>query len=279
MAADAGRQNPVLHSILRHYPWTYLAFTTDLQGNNLGRSDDSPLKYYGDRDYFTQVVKGAQFGNQVLIGKTSGKPALVLSTGIFDPRSRLQGVLAIAMNLTDISDAIAAAKIGETGFAFLVDEKGEIIAHPNPAFTKSRADFSNHPAFLASSGAGAGSTVYIDPKGERVVAGMLKTRHGWTLVAQQDFKEAYAPVQAANHRAFLLLLLTLVAVSLCAFLLSRKLANPIRSLTRATDQLSQGQLDVVITGIQRRDEIGELAQAIDRLGMSIKAAIRRLTKT
>jgi len=278
MSSNANDQNPVLTSIIRQYPWTYLAFTTDLQGNNVGRSDGKPLKYYGDRDYIKQVTQGAQFGQQVLIGKTSGKPALVLSSGIFDLRSKLQGIIAIAMSLNDLSDNIIAARIGKSGFAFLLDEKGEVIAHPNDTFTQTRADFSNHPAFVASA-AGARRTVFVDDKGERIVAGMLKTKEGWTLIAQQNFKEAYAPIQVANRQALLLLCVTLVIVAACAFLLSRKLAAPIRSLTETTDQFSQGKLNVSISGLQRKDEIGELARAIERLGMSIKVAIKRLKQT
>lgn len=277
MTGTAKGQDPVLRSIIGHYPWIYLAFTTDPQGNNIGRSDSEAPKYYGDREYIKEVDRGSQFGQQVLIGKTSGKPALVLSTGIFNHSSNLQGVIAIAMSLSDISDAIVQARIGKTGYAFLLDEKGEVIAHPNESFTQSRADFSDNPAFIAAAG-GARKTVYTDKKGERIVAAMRKTKQGWTLVAQQNYKEAYGPVQAANRRALLLLYGTLVIVAGCAFILSRKLALPIRSLTETTDMFSQGKLNVKITGLKRKDEIGDLARAVERLGTSIKIAIKRLKR-
>ena len=125
---DPAAHEPVLKSIVRQYNWNYLAFTTDSDGKNISRSDGKGLKDYSDRSYVKQVIAGNELGQQVLIGKTSGKPALVLASPIKKTSSRPDGVLAIAMTLTDISEKIASSKIEETGFAFLIDEFGKVIA-------------------------------------------------------------------------------------------------------------------------------------------------------
>lgn len=278
MSMQAGKQNPVLQTITKNYEWAYLAFTTDLLGNNIGRSDGKRTKYYGDRDYIKQVLAGKPFGKQVLIGKTSGKPALVLSAPILDPSSKLKGVIAIAMTLSDLSNNITRAKIGQTGFAFLLDEKGEVIAHQSKDFTQTRADFSQHPAFKALVQEGKTNAIYQDENGKKVIASMQKTREGWVVIAQQDYAEAYAPVKAANMRALILLAATLLVVIIVSVLVSKRLAQPIRNLTSVANQLSQGKLDVSIEGLERKDEIGEMARAVDRLGTSIKFAIQRLKK-
>jgi len=275
---QASQQNPVLQTITKNYEWAYLAFTTDTQGNNIGRSDGKKTKYYGDRDYIKQVLSGKPFGKQVLIGKTSGKPALVLSAPTYDTRSKLNGVIAIAMTLSDLSKSITEARVGQTGFAFLLDEKGEVIAHQSKKYTQTRADFSQHPAFQGLIRDGKHQVVYQDETGKKVVASMQKTHEGWVVIAQQDYAEAYAPVQEANMRAMMLLIATLLIVIIVAVMVSKRLAAPIRSLTRAADQLSQGKLDINIEGLERTDEIGDMARAVDRLGTSIKFAIQRLKK-
>ena len=70
------------------------------------------------------MLQGASRGQQVLIGKTSGKPAFVLSVPIREEGEPISGVLAIAMKITDISERVTQAQIGKTGYAFLVDEDG-----------------------------------------------------------------------------------------------------------------------------------------------------------
>jgi len=274
---EADQQDRVLKTIPDQYDWIYLAFTTDLDGNNIGRSDGKQVKFYGDRSYFRQIKEGAPFGKQVLIGKTSGKPALVLSTPILDHRSKRSGMIAIAMTLTDLSKGITETRIGKTGSAFLLDGNGEVIAHRSEKFTQSRADFSKHPALLASQ-QGKNRLVYTDEEGVGMVAAMTKTAHGWTVITQQEQAEAFAPVRAANSKALILLVVTLVLVVGIALFLAQKLSAPIRSLTRTADQYSQGKLDVTISGLARKDEIGDLARAVERLGTSIRVAMQRLRK-
>ena len=270
-------QTKALKTIITYYDWAYLAFTVDKQGNNVARSDGEKMKYYGDRDYFKRVVEGQQFGRQLLIGKTSGEPAMVLSTGILDENGALKGVLAEAMTLTKISKKIVNNKIGETGFTFLVDEKGQVIAHPNAEMTKSRVDLSNHPA-LKNLQNGQTSTVFVDINGEKIVAVAQKTSKGFTMVSQQSYAEAYQLIKAQNQQALFLLLATLVLVLVGAIFVSKWLTAPIRNLTEIADKYSQGQLDLEITGLDRTDEIGQLSQAIERMGTSISLAMKRLRK-
>jgi len=274
---QAAQQNPALETITKQYDWAYLAFTINPKGENIGRSDGKGVKFYGDRSYFLQVTSGNQFGKQVLIGKTSGKPALVLSTGILDERGGLDGVLAMAMTLTEISSEVAKAKVGKTGYTFLLDEIGEVIAHPNDEFTKSRMDLSGHKAFQALK-RGESVSVFSDKDGKKVVAVAKKTKQGWVMITQQDYQEAYQQISEQNFRAILLLVGTVVLVCLLAIIATKRLTTPIRKLTEIAEQYSQGKLDLEITGLDRQDEIGQLAKAIERLGISIRMAMERLQK-
>lgn len=270
-------QIEVLKTVTKYYDWAYLAFTVNPQGDNIGRSDGKKLKYYGDRVYFKQVIAGQQFGRQLLIGKTSGKPAMVLSTGIIDSDGKIKGVLAQAMTLTELSGKIVVKRIGQTGFSFLVDENGQVITHPDAEMTQSRVDLSNHPALVGLEG-GNSTTIFEESNGEKIVAVAQKTAQGFTMISQQSYAEAYRLIKAENKKALIILLATLVAISLSAFLVSKWLTSPIRNLTEIADKYSQGQLDLQITGLDRNDEIGLLSQAIERLGTSIRLAMNRLQK-
>jgi len=266
-----------LQSIIKHYDWSYLAFTVDQKGNNISRSDGRPLTFYGDRSYVKQVIDGDQFGKQVLVGKTSGKPAFVLSTGIFNEAGRVQGVLAIAMTITELSGLITNTRIGTTGRAFLMDESGRIIAHQSPEFTQTRKDFSAHPGYKAAIN-GQKSVNYVDDQGQPVTATMQVTADGWIMVAQQDVAEAYAGVERSNLEALVLLAFTLLIVSLASYLLAQRLSRPIQNLTRVANDISRGNMSEEIVEVQRSDEIGALAESIQRLSNSVKFAIKKLSE-
>ena len=59
---DGTSQKPALQSITQAYEWVYLAFTFDINGMNVGRSDDKELKDYSDRRYVRQVLSGQALG-------------------------------------------------------------------------------------------------------------------------------------------------------------------------------------------------------------------------
>jgi len=276
---DPDSQNRALKTIPQTYPWTYLAFTCDPDGMNIGRSDDEPLKDYSDRVYVKQVQNGADLGQQVLVGKTSGVPALVLAAPIPGEADRLGGIIAIAMKISDISRRITGAKIGKTGFAFLLDATGKVIAHPSEEFSKTRKDLNTHPAFVALKSEGRNHIVFKDEAGKQVIAFAGRTDPGWIMVVQQDYAEAFLPVRLANRVGLIILLLTLIAVPLVAYPLSRRLTTPLRNLTDVADEFSQGALERKVPEIQRKDEIGALARAIERLGVSVKYAMERIERT
>ncbi len=272
------RQERVLKAITENYDWNYLAFTVGPEGQNVARSDGKPLKYYGDRSYFKQVLNGSPLGEQVLIGKTSGLPALVLSVPISDDQGGLDGVLAIAMTVSEVSTKVVDAGIGLTGEAFLLDRQGRVIAHRSEEFTKTRKDLQQHPAFVAFKARGQNKLVFDDAAGERQIAYIKETGQGWMMVVKQSYAEAFHAVKVANDYALILLCITVVLVVLAAYLLSKGMSRPIIQLTEIAEQISRGDMSAKVVGIRRRDEIGSLARAIERLAISVRVAMRRLTQ-
>lgn len=274
---DAKKQEELLKLITKEYDWNYLAFTVDNQGQNVARSDGKALKYYGDREYVKQITRGSDHGIQVLIGKTSGKPALVLSVPIRLGTEPLKGVLAIAMTIEQISEHITQAKIGATGHVFLVDEVGKIIAHQSAEFTKERKDLSGHPAVMASRSRTM-DLIYTDFKtGEKMVSVARQTGFGWTLVAELPYDEAFAELSMINHKALIFLFITLIAVILVAFVVARGLSIPLKRLTLTTERLSRGKFDSELGYTHRKDEIGALSNAINLLVTSYKILLKQMS--
>lgn len=162
LGMEAAAQNRVMKSITDVYNWIYLAFTVSPDGQNPGRSDGKTPTFYGDRDYVKQVLAGKPFGQQVLLGKTSNKPAFILAKPIKGDAGNVVGVMAIAMTLEDLSKSITKTRIGETGFALLLDEQNRLIAHGRGEVTSELQDFSAHPALKRSGRPDPDSFVFVE---------------------------------------------------------------------------------------------------------------------
>ncbi len=274
---DSEVQNPILKSMADTYEWVYLAFTILPSGQNIGRSDGKPQTFYGDRKYFKQVLSGKSIGQQVLLGKTSKKPAFILAKPIKAEGSKILGAIAIAMSLEDLSKTITKTRIGETGFAVLLDENNRLIAHGKGEVSSELQDMSSHPALRQRNRFDRDSFVFKED-GKKIVSYSKKTEQGWTLIVQQDYLEAYKAADETQRNAIILLIVTLVTVVLVAYLLAQRLSTPIRNLTAIADEISRGNLGAEIRETERSDEIGALARAIERMGVSLQMAFDRLRK-
>jgi methyl-accepting chemotaxis protein len=274
---DFSLQNPVLKTVAESYDWVYLAFTIQPDGENVGRSDGKEPFFYGDRDYFKMVMGGKEIGQQVLLGKTTGKPAFILASPIMSERNKIAGALAIAMSLEDLSETVTKTKIGETGYAILVDEQNRLIAHGRGEMANELQDMSRHPVVAFSEKIDRDSFVF-KYENKKIVASRSTTALGWKLIVQQDFAEAYNAAEEARIQALMLLGFTLVIVLIIAYLLARQLSTPIRNLTEIADKISRGNLGAEIKETNRNDEIGALARAIERMGVSLQMAFDRLRK-
>ena len=274
---DAARQTPLLRALGDTYEWAFVVFTIEPLGDNIARSDDKPMTKFGDRAYFKEAMKGAPSARQVLISKSTGKPALTLGVPIKNALGGPVGVLAMAMKLDDISKVIKDTRIGETGYAILLDADNKMIASGRNDKQKDAVqDMADYPA-LRVPGIADAPTVYT-ANGKQMVGYLRKLPQGWTLLVEQEYGEAYASLARLESAARILILLTGAFVAAVAWFLGKQLTRPINQLIVVAEHLSTGNFEDDIPGTDRGDEIGALARAVERLGVSIRMAMERLRR-
>jgi methyl-accepting chemotaxis protein len=269
------RQEPFLKAVGKEYPWMYLVFTVGPDGMNIARQDDKPLLDYSDRDYYKAIMGGKDIAWQTTIGKTSKKPALIMAVPIKRADATI-GVMAMAATIEDLSKLVATWKQGQTGFAFLVDEKGKVVSHQNEEYVTQQTDLSEYP-LIAAFKKGQKGMIYFSEGGTPRVGYAKETKYGWTLAMQQDTKETFRASGQTQMFTYLLFGITATVVIVIAWLLGRAIGKPIKQLTDVAERISVGDMEVAIN-IKSRDEIGNLAEAISRMQDSLRLAIERFRK-
>ncbi len=83
--------------------------------------------------------------------------------------------------------------------------------------------------------------------------------------------------QGTRRMVFMIVAVTLLLVGVVVLLYGQRLTSRIRSLTNVAERISVGDMDAEI-GTQSKDEIGDLAEAIDRMQASIRLSIERLRR-
>ncbi len=113
------------------------------------------------------------------------------------------------------------------------------------------------------------STTYLDEfsKPARAIEGRMK-------FVERGYFEAY---EIKIQIFYFVMLVAVVFMLMMAYFYSRSVIRPIRYLSEVADRISMGDLDTPIQ-IKARGEVGLLAESIERMQMSVKAAIERLQK-
>ncbi len=107
--------------------------------------------------------------------------------------------------------------------------------------------------------------IYKDYRGVLVigVSKHIKTM-GWILLVETDVLEAFEPVYRVRNYSIAIRLFSVFIISVTAFVISRKIINPVQSLITATEKISKGDMSARIP-VTSRDEIGELTEAFNRM--------------
>ncbi|MFC1827995.1 cache domain-containing protein [Thermodesulfobacteriota bacterium] len=275
ISMDQFLQEPLLETIRQVYPAIYKSYSISLNGTSVARNDGASRGNYSNSPYYKDIIGGKAVAWHVLLDESTKQPALILAVPIKNGNKTV-GLLVSAMRIDELSRRIVTWD-EETGLAFLVDKKGRVIAHKNEAYVRKQKNFNKHPLVRAFRGGQRGVVSFINDKGKSSLGYVRDTAFGWILAIQQEEKEAFYIIDQLMSYAYLLLGVTVVFVFIMAWFSGRALSRPITRLTDTADRISVGELDVEID-TQRKDEIGDLAEAISRLQDSIRLSIEKLRK-
>ena len=266
------------------------------------------------REWYIRAKQNRSLGwTNTMIDAVSGKPMVTCYKPVYDEKRRLIGVVGADVTAETINQRIIGTQIGKNGYAFLIDSKGNLIAHPrmqgvagkwDEAFETGNLlnardpDLAGIAAEMVDGMAGVGRC-WLDGS-DKFIAYAPVTSTGWSIGIAMPIDEIVAPVQATKERIdtatadfsarinrqisemLTILILTsagiIVAVAGIAYFLARRITRPIIALNRGVQVIGQGDLDhrlVITTG----DEVQDLAGAFNKMVEDLKVYIRNLQET
>jgi len=192
---------------------------------------------------------------------------------------RNAGVTVAEINLKLIWDVITALKIGQGGYAYVVDGRGRLIAHPDISLVLRDTDLSKLPQVAAALAPTPGDSAVTVAKslGDRSVltAHAAIAQLGWRVFVEVPLSEAFAPLYGAALRTLLLFALGLIAATLVALVIARRMTGPIRALQQGAAEIGAGDLGRRID-IHTGDELEGLAQQFNRMASDLQKSYAEL---
>jgi len=196
-----------------------------------------------------------------------GAPASFISTPLLDKDGKFQGVLAFQMPIGALDELMQQkAGLGETGETYLMG--GDKLMRSDSRFSKEstilKTKIDTPQVNLALKGEN-GLMISHDHHGMSVVAAYKPVKfHNvtWAVIAEQDYAEAFAGVISMRNQLLVGSVIGIALVLVIGVFFGRSLSRPITEINRAMTILAQGDHSVEIQGVDRTDEIGDMAGSV-----------------
>jgi methyl-accepting chemotaxis protein len=193
----------------------------------------------GERDYFKAAMAGNFALSDVMLSKGTGRPVVVVAAPVKDDDGKICGVFAWILDLGTVSQKIILPlKIMKTGYVFMYDKQGQLLAHPDTSLIlKSKMqDFPWGAQILSQRN---GSLDYSYKGIDKHVVYLSSEALGWGVVATAPLGELYAPLMRMIWLIVIFGILALVVGGIVAYFTARSIARPIHSVVEQMNSHSE----------------------------------------
>jgi methyl-accepting chemotaxis protein len=226
------------------------------------------------RDYLERAFKGTANVGSVVISKASGRVICTAVCPVYDPKGKVvTGAVVMSMELKFFSDILDKVKIGKTGYAYIVDQKGLYTHHPvkENILKVNVSEIKGMETVAQMIGKGKSGVTEYEIDGIRKVAAIAPIiTTGWSVIAAIPNEELYAPARFTRNVIVSIGLIALILAALFFSLFARSLTRPLINLVGTARKIATGDLAIEVTAQDRQDEIGDLARAFTGMIHSLK---------
>lgn len=234
--------------------------------------------YVGDREHIKKAFAGATNISDVIISKVENQPILAIAAPIYQD-DKIVGVLIARLPATTLSDITNGVSFGKGGYAYLINENGMIMAHPNEEFVLNQRNFIEEAKENKSLTELAqvntrminGETSYDKYKNlesENVLMGFAPVGDtGWSVgvaALEEDIFSGLKPLR--NGMLLTTLFFILIGIG-AAFIIGRRISQPMQDLSLLLERIANYDLTFDESSKanktrERADELGVIANAL-----------------
>ncbi|MFA5238512.1 MAG: PAS domain S-box protein, partial [Phycisphaerae bacterium] len=206
----------------------------------------------------------------VYINQVTSEPLVIMAVPAKDVFGDFKGTLLAEVNLKFMWDLVGAIKVGDNGYAYVVDRQGRLIASgdisrvlkaENLANLKEVSEFVKGDMQTHQDDADTAKGLY----GNYVVASHMHLgTPDWAVVVESPVLEAYKAVITTLSVSGLIIVLSFALAIIAGVYISKRITKPIIDLRDAAVKIGQGKLDTRIK-ISKNDEIGTLAESFNHM--------------
>ncbi len=218
-----------------------------------------------ERDYIKRSLRGENTIGSVVRSMVTGKLICTVSCPIYSSDGKeITGVAMMALWLNYFTDIIDAVKVGEAGYAYLVDNRGYYITHPDEKniLTVTISGIKSMEPLAAEISKGHSGVIEYTLEGvEKIAAYAIIPLTKWGVVAFIPKSEIFAPAYFIRNLIIGVGAITFILAFFFFSLFARSITRPLGILVEAVDRLGIGDTSVDIQ-VTSNDEVGQAMRSV-----------------
>lgn len=215
----------------------------------LGRAD------YSDSDWFQQAIHKDIFISDVFLG-LRGLPHFIISV-----KKEFKGrpwLLRATIDFVSFNNLVENIRIGETGFALIINRKNEFQTNPRVNFSLGRAMYDRFLDDTNRDNDGVQIFTHKHRPGKEFIYVSAFLKNGeWLLVYRQNTSDAFSIIRRVQNLAVLILVIGSIGIVTMAVLFSRRIVGFVARADKEKEMMNQQMIE---TG--KLASIGELASGV-----------------
>lgn len=226
------------------------------------------------RDYFKQAIGGQPNISQVLVSNVGNHDnIIVIAYPIKDDSGKIIGVLGNVVTTNFFSNDLATVKPGQAGYAYLLDDTGKVLVHPDSSLINKKVPVPEVQAIVDRAQKPTDLTVkslqYKYQEKAQLMSYAIIPGTNWMLAISDTQADVNAPVSGIMVTILIILLIVIVVAILLGIGISRTVTKPLEAISLSMAQVAEGNFSVK-TDISSKDEFGTLSISFNEMVAKVK---------
>ncbi|MDF2888944.1 MAG: methyl-accepting chemotaxis protein [Lacrimispora sp.] len=240
-----------------------------------------------EREYFKQSIAGNTYISSTIVSKVTGKTVLIVSAKV--KSENYNGIVIATLDSDTFSTMIDGVEVGESGYGFIIDKEGKIIAHKNRdrvndqtnyiETAKTDKNYQGTSDEMKDMIAGKTGIQTVNFKGVNMTTGYtpIEGTDGWSIGIVTKESEMMSSFRSSLIYTMLITLIMIILSFVIAFRIAKPIVKPILDLVNRIRLLEEGDLHSPVPQINSGNELDMLSKSFTGTVATLNSYINEIS--
>lgn len=227
-------------------------------------------------DWFSAVLASqTAYVSDVFQFSQTEFPKIAVSLALHNEDDEPVGVVVAFVSVPKLSEFVGNIKLGQTGYAMIVDQHGKLVAHPDKKYALGRPSLDQLPVVQAVTTGKTGIDTITLHNAPYIASYQYDTWLKWGIIVVQSASEVEQSVYRLQLTILAVSLVGLAALAILLYWFVRTIIHPIKEVQQKMSAFSEGDLSQTMH-VKSNDEIRQLADSFNLMSSQIRTIIGKI---